>query len=321
MTQEGPYLLGIDIGGTKLAAGVVSAGGRLLSSFQTPTLSGPEVVLAQLAELSRQAVAASGLDWDAIAAVGVGCGGPLDPLRGVVLNPLCLPGWTEVAVVEYFRAAFSRPTFLDNDGNAAALGEQRFGAGRGVANLVYLTLSTGIGGGVIVEGRILRGAGGNAGEFGHMSVAYAGRRCECGARGCLQAYASGSSLARRAREALATGATSIMPELAGAAQAVTSQTVVEAMRLGDDLAGELWAETITVLAAGLANIINLFNPARIILGGGLTNAGDALFEPLRRSALGRALAPLGSEVAIVPAQLGSQVGIYGAAAVALAGLG
>lgn len=313
------FILGIDIGGTKLAVGIVGADGKLVHAERVQTLAheGPASVIARLVELCQRTVANSGVVWEEIAAAGVGCGGPLDPVTGLIKSPPNLPGWDEIPLVQLLNNALGIPVYLDNDANAAALGEHRFGAGRGVANMVYLTISTGIGGGIIIGGRLYQGENGNAGEIGHMSVRFDGRPCACGSRGCLEAYASGTNIAARAREAVQAGAQSLMPQLAGSVEAITGETVEQAMQQGDALANQIWGETMEILGAGIANVINIFNPQRVVLGGGITNFGDLLFEPIRKVALGRAMGPLTEVCDIVPAQLGGQVGVLGAAAVAL----
>lgn len=310
------FILGIDIGGTKLAAGVVTAEGEQLSQDRVPTLAseGPDRVIDRLIDLCRHVVLLSGVPWSQIEAAGVGCGGPLDPHTGVIKEPPNLPGWIDVPLVQRLHDALGVPVFLDNDANAAALGEHHFGAGRGVANMVYLTISTGVGGGIIIDNRLYQGVNGNAGEIGHMSVDYKGRPCNCGSRGCLEAYASGTNIAARAREAVLAGRPSV---LAGNPEKITGETVFEAILQGDEVALQVWDETLEILGAGIASVINIFNPSLVVLGGGITNFGDLLFQPLRRIALSRAMGPLAQVVEIVPAQLGGQVGVLGAAAVAL----
>jgi glucokinase len=322
--KESAYILGIDIGGTKLAAGLVTPQGEQIAQDRVPTLAqeGPDRVLARLIDLCRRVVAESGVSWSQVQAAGVGCGGPLDPVTGVIMEPPNLPGWVDVPLVDRLRGALGVPVYLDNDANAGALGEYRFGAGRGVANMVYLTISTGVGGGIILGGHLYRGQNGNAGEIGHMSVVYNGRPCNCGSRGCLEAYASGTSIAARAREAVLAGEPSALLGLAGgSAEAITGETVALALQQGDAVAARIWEETMLILGAGLANVINIFNPRRVVLGGGITNFGDLLFDPVRRIAMSRVFGPFARVAEIVPAQLGWQVGVLGAAAVALEGLG
>lgn len=301
----GDSILGLDIGGTKLAAGVLAPDASLLGWQVGPSSAdGPDAVIERLIALARQGVADSGVGWEKIEAIGVGVGGPLDAERGVVLNPPNLPGWQDVHLGALLEAALRRPIAMDNDANAAVLGEHRFGAGRGTRNMVYLTISTGIGGGVIEDGCLLRGATGNAAEIGHMSLCYDGWPCVCGGRGCLEAFASGTNIARRYREA-------------GGAPGATAKDVAERAAAGDALASRAWDDTTEVLGAAIASAINLFDPEIVVLGGGVTGAGEMLFEPVRRIARSRVLRRAAAAVPIVPSALGTQLGVYGAAAVAL----
>jgi glucokinase len=311
-------ILALDIGGTKLAAGVVTGDGELLAWGREPTrlADGPRGVVDRLVALGRAAAAEAGIEERRLRAVGVGCGGPLDSERGVIHDPPNLPGWTDVPLKAWLEE-LGLPVHLDNDANAAALAEFRWGAGRGCESIVYLTISTGIGGGAVIDGRLLAGVNGNAAEIGHMSVDFDGWPCVCGRRGCLEAFASGTNIGRRAREALAAGETSVMTELTTSPDGVTARTVADAARDGDPVARRVWDETTTVLGAGLANVLNIFNPRRIVLGGGVTLAGDLLFDPVRRLALSQTLGPQAEVAEIVPAELGEQIGVYGAAAVAL----
>lgn len=322
-SSQRQYVLGIDIGGTKLAAGVVALDGEQVSQDRIPTLAheGPDRVIDRLVELCRATIEHSGIPRAQILAGGVGCGGPLDPKAGLIKEPPNLPGWVDIPLVQRLTDALGIPVYLDNDANAAALGEHRFGAGRGVENMVYLTISTGVGGGIIIGGRLYQGENGNAGEIGHMSVAYDGRPCNCGNRGCLEAYCSGTNIAARAREAVLAGQPSLLTEIAGRPELITGETVEAALRAGDFLTVRIWDETMEILGAGIANVINIFNPRRVVLGGGITNFGGLLFDPVRRIALSRAMGPLTEVVEIVPAQLGGQVGVLGAAAVALERMG
>src|SRR5690348_4065 len=189
------HVLALDVGGTKLAAGVVDRDGTVRSRRVAPSRveEGPAAMIARHLELGREAVAASGLPWSEIAAVGIACGGPLDPRAGIIQSPLSLPGWDDLPLVRIVSEALDRPAVVDNDATAGALAEWWYGAGRerGAQNLVYLTISTGVGGGLVLDGRVYRGAAWNAGELGHLTVDFRGRRCACGRRGCIEAYASG----------------------------------------------------------------------------------------------------------------------------------
>lgn len=311
--QGGPHILALDIGGTKLAAGILSAQGELLDHLRVPTRLelGPRGVVDQLLELARDLLAGS---VRPVALVGVGCGGPLDREAGVVQAPPNLPGWHDVPLSRWLQEALSLPVALDNDANAAALAEWRFGAGRGARQLVYLTVSTGIGGGVILDGRLYVGKSGNAAELGHIQIDYAGEPCHCGGRGCLEHYASGTSLARRASELARSH-----PEswLARQPQPLTARTVLQGLEMGDPLVQTLWDDTLDRLAAGVASMVHAFDPERVIIGGGLANFGEHLFGPLRERVAARTMPALWQGVQLLRAELADHVGLYGAAAVAL----
>lgn len=310
MQTEDRCFLGIDIGGTKVAFAVADAGGHILAEDRIATRPqrGPAAVIAEIGDHAAGLIA--GRD---VVACGIGCVGPLDPARGVVYGPPPnLPGWDNVPLVAPLRERLGLPVVLDNDCNVAALGEWRFGAGRGLDDLVYVTIGTGIGGGVIVGGRLLRGVGNGAGEIGHLTILPDGPRCNCGNRGCLEALASGPAIARRARAALARGEPSSLDAGAG----LTAEQVIAAARAGDALARVLWDETVEYLAVGLANVICVLAPPRIILGGGVSEAGDFLLVPLRAALARRVFQVPVEQVEIVPAALGPHAGVLGAVALA-----
>jgi glucokinase len=290
-------VLGLDIGGTKIAAGVVDADGGVHGFVRAPSAQSSEEGVPRLFELGRRAVAESGLEIDA---VGIGCGGPLDSANGVLIAPLHLPGWTEVPIAQLAREAFGVPAVLDNDATAGAAGEHRFGAGRGTRDMVYLTISTGVGGGVVIDGEVHRARSGNGGELGHVTVDWRGRRCRgCGRRGCLEAYCSGTSIAERAEEAGMHGA--------------TAADVAQAARAGNTIAARIWDETCEALACGITSIANLFEPEVVVLGGGVVRTGEQLLGPVRER-VGEQV--IGGPLSIVAAAAGDAVGVVGAAAVA-----
>lgn len=300
------HVLALDIGGTKIASGVVDAAGTVRSFVVAPTdTSGAaEASLAALFEVGRRAVAESGTTWDEVGTVSICCGGPLDVGRGLLVAPPYLPGWHDVPIVALAEDAYGRTAVLENDAAAAAAGEHRFGAGVGTRNMVYLTISTGVGGGVIVDGRLYGGSRGNGGELGHVTVDWDGRICRgCGRRGCLEAYASGTSIAERAREAGLPFA--------------TAKDVAQAAHAGDAGAVTLWRETVAALACGVTSIVNVFEPELVVVGGGVSRVGDQLIVPLREQVQAQAMSPAGREVRVVEAALGDQVGVVGAAAVVL----
>lgn len=308
-------VLAIDIGGTKLAAGIVDTAGSILARGEVPTLAaeGPERVLTRIIRLAEDVLAAPRISGEAIQRIGIGCAGPVDRQAGLILNPPNLPGWVRVPLVERIEKALGRPAVLENDANAAALGEFRYGAGRGASSLVYLTVSTGIGSGIILDGKIWHGVKDGAGEVGHMTLLPDGPICGCGNRGCLEALASGPSIARRAREALAME----RPSRLRAAGDFTAVDVVRLAQEGDALAAEVWDETVRYLGLGVATIVTILAPERVVIGGGVTQAGDFLFDRLRREVRRRVKLVAVESVPILPAALGPDVGILGAAAIAL----
>jgi glucokinase len=294
-------VLGLDIGGTKIAAGVVAPDGSVRGFVSAPAEAerGPDDTLERLFELGRRAVAESGVAWDTVEAVGIGCGGPLDSANGILVAPMHLHGWRDVPVTELATAALGRPAVLDNDAVAACAGEHRYGAGRGTNDMVYLTISTGVGGGAVIDGALHRGRTGNGGELGHVTVDWHGRLCDCGRRGCLEAYCSGTSIAERAQEAGMHGA--------------TAADVARAARAGDAVATRIWDETCEALACGITSIVNLFEPEIVVLGGGVVRTGEQLLAPVRELVSAQAI---GDAVPVVAAELGDAVGVVGAATIA-----
>ena len=307
-------VLGLDIGGSKLAAGVVDGQGHILARGVIPTLAseGLGPVLLRITELCRDLMNRPETKTDPVSCIGVGCAGPVDVQRGVVTNPPNLPGWSEVMLLEHIQGALGLPTVLENDANAAALGEFRYGAGKGVQSLFYLTVSTGIGGGIILNGQIWHGFSGAAGEVGHMTVLADGPLCGCGNRGCLETMSSGPALVRRAQEAALRRPTPLRDIVD-----VKTLDVERLARAGDEVASEVWSSAVQYLGIGVAAVIMILGPERVIIGGGVTAAGDFLFEPLRAEVRRRVrILPVDS-IQILPAALGPDVGILGAASVAM----
>ncbi|TDC90492.1 ROK family protein [Nonomuraea deserti] len=312
MEHDLPPVLSLDIGGTKLAAGVVTGDGRIHGWQLTPTLrdEGPRRVLSRLFDLGRKAIAEAGVPH--VAAVGISCGGPLDAAAGVLECPPHLPGWIDIPIGAMATEAFGVPSALENDATAAALGEFRHGAGRGTSTMLYLTVSTGVGGGSVIGGRLHRGAAGNGGELGHVMVRPGGRACSCGRLGCLEAYASGTSIAERAREAVAAGRASSL----SAVESPTAEDVSLAAAAGDALANEIWDETTGALGTAITDLVNAFEPELVVLGGGVTRSGARLLDPVAAAVARDAMPPAARAARIELAQLGAGVCVVGAGAVA-----
>ncbi len=314
------FVLGIDIGGTNLVVGTVSEDGSALhavASEPTHAEAGSSDVVDRLVTLARRAIDETRriVPGAEIVGVGVGAPGPLDTRSGIVLLTPNL-GWVDLPLRQIIHDRLSLPAALDNDANCAVLGEWWVGAARGTRHAIGLTIGTGIGGGLILEGRLYHGASDVAGEIGHTTIDTEGRRCKCGNYGCLEAYASGPNIALRAREALEAGAESLLPTRVGGDLAqITAQTVYEAAAAGDELALEVVNDTARFLAVGVANLLNIFNPEVVVVCGGVTLAGEHLFAPLRREVARRAFKPAVTACRIVPGELVGTAGVYGAAKV------
>lgn len=307
--------LAVDIGGTKLAAGVVDAGGRVLASerIPTPPATTAEELFQTLETLCRRVLRDAGTD---ILAVGVGCGGPMQYPSGVV-SPLNIPVWREgFPLLDRLATAFQRPCVVDNDAKALALGERWQGAGRGSDNMLGMVVSTGVGGGIILGGRLLHGLGGNAGHIGHVIVWPDGPICGCGARGCVEGVASGSGLARRLKSAIAAGATTSL--VSGA----TAADIAAAARQGDLLAGELFRTAGEGVGRGIASAAALLDLELVVIGGSIAlHAWDLLGPPLEAELHHSARLDFTRGVRVVRAQLGDNAGVLGAAVLAFDALG
>ncbi len=310
------YVVGIDIGGTNIVVGTVAEdGSELVGLVSEPTIAdqGAEAVLGRIVKLARASIAAA--SGKKIAGVGIGSPGPLDTRTGIVLLTPNL-GWTNFPVRDRVAEALGLPATLDNDANCAIFGEWWRGAARGVQHVVGLTIGTGIGGGIVLGGEIYRGASDMAGEIGHMTIDLNGRRCKCGNYGCLEAYASGPAIAARAVEGVQAGVETGLPKyVQGDLSKITAQLVYEAANDGDEFALEVVHDTAHFLGAGVANIINIFNPQVVVIVGGVTLAGERLFTPLRSEVKRRAFKPAVDVCRILPGELTGTAGVYGAAAV------
>jgi glucokinase len=368
-TQQGlqenrlPLVIGVDLGGTQIRTAVLR-GATLLSRINilTGANTQPDNVLPRMYEAIQEALDKANVSLGQVAGIGVAAPGPLDSKTGIVFSPPNLPGWNGIPLRNLLAERFQTPIYVDNDANAAGLGEYMFGAGQGSRHMVYMTVSTGIGGGVIADGKLLRGANGTAGELGHMTIDWHGERCTCGNIGCLEYIASGTGIARRANEAIQAGEggelltfartmlqhsstvadQSALPThsydpttvelhisaleeeentLANALQQedeedlqVNARTVALAAEAGIPLARAIIQHAAEALGVGFVNIIHIFNPDMIIVGGGVTQMGPMLMEPALRVVQERAMKAPREAVRIVQAQLGLNVGLIGAGA-------
>lgn len=310
------YIVGVDVGGTNIVVGTVAQDGSEIMGIETaPTFAdqGADAVIDRIVQVTRRSMdRAKGKD---IVGVGIGSPGPLDTKTGVVLLTPNL-GWTNMPLRDRVSEGLGLPATLDNDANCAVFGEWWRGAAKGSDHVVGLTIGTGIGGGIVLYGDIYHGVSDIAGEFGHMTIDSTGRRCKCGNYGCVEAYASGPAIASRAVEGIESGADSSLPRYVnGDLTKITAQVVYEAAHDGDEYALEVVRETAKLLGAGVANIINIFNPQVVVICGGVTAAGDRLFVPLRSEVKRRAFKPAVDVCRILPGELAGTAGVWGAAAV------
>ena len=320
-TARQSFILGVDLGGTNIVVGAISRDGdRQIGMRSEPTQSefGVESVVERIAKMAEEVIAeviaTSGATRDDILGVGIGAPGPLDRERGVVVVAPNL-GWRQYPLRDAVSEKLGLPATLDNDANCATLGEWWQGAARGARHVVGLTIGTGIGGGIIIDGKLHHGASDVAGEIGHTTIDLTGRYCRCGNYGCLEAYASGPAIAQRAREALERDEVSALHRIVeGDLARLTAATVYEAAKSGDALARELVRDTATFLGAGIANLLNVFNPDVVVIAGGVTQAGEPLFDPLRAEVRRRAFRPAVDACRIVPGELPGTAGVVGAVA-------
>ncbi|CAN5739987.1 glucokinase [soil metagenome] len=316
------WMVGVDLGGTNIVVGMLPMqGGEVLAfrTLATDSHRGAKFVVDRIVEMIETSMAEVLREYGGtraeVAGVGIGSPGPLNRATGTVINTPNL-GWRNFPLRDLIANAVRLPATLDNDANCATYGEWWLGAGREVDTLVGLTLGTGIGGGIVLSGRIYHGISDVAGEIGHMTIDSTGRRCKCGNYGCLEAYASGPAIALRAVEGIEAGVETGLTDLVnGKLDAITAATVYEGAVRGDPYANEVMKDTAKFLGAGVASIINILNPEMVVITGGVTHAGDHLFEPLRAEVRRRAFRAAEERCRIVPGSLPGTAGLVGAIAV------
>jgi len=319
MCQGEKYAIGIDIGGTKIATGIVGGNGELLEYNKQSTYAqeGPTILMERIEErinLLTKIALSKGIN---LSGIGVSIPGVVEMDMGRMLHVTQnLPGWTGISIREYTENKFNLPTWIENDGNAAAWGEKMFGSGKEKSNLLMITVGTGIGGGLIYDSKIIRGFSGAAGSFGHIIICFDGPVCNCGNKGCIEAYASGPAIVTRARKKLNSDKYQ-KSAIADFKKEITAKIIVEAALKGDELASSIIKETGQYIGFAAISACNLFNPEMIIIGGGVSNhAGELLISPIREIIHKRAL-PLTRKVDVVRAKLGEKAGLIGAASLAL----
>ncbi|HEU4993356.1 MAG TPA: ROK family protein [Gemmatimonadaceae bacterium] len=316
------FIVGVDLGGTKISAGAISEDGvhaHGIRSVTTQSELGAEGVVDRIIGLIEGVILDTSTETGAtrkdFLGIGVGAPGPLDREKGLVVIAPNL-GWKDFPLRDRIGSRLKMPVTLDNDANCATVGEWWLGAARGGTNVVGMTIGTGIGGGLIIDKKLYHGSSDVAGEIGHTTIDVNGRHCKCGNYGCLEAYASGPAIATRAREALVREDTaSLLPSMVdGQLEKITAEIVYQAAKKGDGLANEIVRDTARYLGAGIAMLLNVINPDVVVIAGGVTAAGEALFTPLRTEVRRRAFKPAVQAARIVPAELPGTAGIVGAVA-------
>jgi glucokinase len=310
--MNGKYIIGIDLGGTKISGAVSTFDGKIIYKKSIDTLSsqGPEIVTGRILGHIKHLIEYVKADKDEISGIGIASPGPLNIEEGIIVETPNLP-FRNYPLIKTVERETGIKAYLENDANAAALGELWFGAGRGSKNFIYMTVSTGIGGGIVINGDIYHGHTGNAGEFGHMTVEPHGPRCNCGNYGCLEVMSSGTAIARIANERLKAGENSMLRDC----EKVTSKEVFEYASKGDKLSCEIVDYTMNYLGIGTANLVNAFDPELIIIGGGVSKAGDALFSRVKNVVSKRCFEIMAKSVKIIPPGLSTDAGLVGALAV------
>lgn len=314
--------LGIDLGGTKIAVAAVTEAGATISESRAPTRAdeGPEAVTDRIAAAARETLEKIGAGAEVIESIGVGVPGQLDAERHVVLSAPNLRGWSEFPLAEELGSRLDgRPVYLENDANLAAVAEHAFGAGRGVDDLILLTLGTGVGGGIILEGELITGAHGWAGELGHLIIDADGPFCGMGHRGCLESLASGTAIAREARERPTARGGGFRDLADEDAAELTARRVAEAARQGDEACIRIFEAAGRYLGLGIASFVLALDPAVVILGGSLVQVGKPLLEPARRAARSALFPAAADRLRIVTTDLEGRAGVLGAALLALRG--
>ena len=309
-------VLAIDLGGTKILTAIISNKGQVMAREYCLTLAdeGPEAVINRILSAIDHLLNQRNINLPQLYGISIAAAGAIDFEKGLITSSPHLPGWHDVPLRDIVKEKYKVNTFLINEANAAALGEHYFGVGQGVNNLILLTVGTGIGGGIIINGRLYSGANGSAGEIGHITIDVNGPRCNCGNTGCLEALVSGTAVAKEAIERIRQGGMSSLTEIVGGKiENITAEKVSLAAQGGDSLASEVILKAATYLGVGLVNLVNIFNPEMIIIGGGMAKMGELLLNPARQVVREKAFQLPAQAVQIVFAQLGDDAGVLGAA--------
>ncbi len=308
------YRIGVDIGGTNIKIALVDFEGKIVYSNTIPTHAelGYEAGINNIKQAIKELIAQTNIDSKTLEAIGFGLPGQIDYKEGIVKNLPNIPGWVNIPLAKIIEDEFSIPTRLDNDVRCAALAELNFGAGKNCENLICITVGTGIGSGIILNGKIVRGCANAAGEIGHIKMSLNdGPLCGCGDYGCFEAYASGPAIVALAKEYIKGGKSAKYKEMANDG-IITPYIVAQAALQGDSVSIQIFKQIGKIIGVGLSSVVNLLNPQKIIIGGGVADAGEILLDPIRKTILDRAMPIQASSVEIVPAQLANTAGVIGA---------
>jgi glucokinase len=307
----GNCIVGIDLGGTNLKAGIVDTGGKILHrlSVKTHSDADPQIISNQILELVAEIIRSAQVKAPDMIGIGLGSPGLVDKKGETILFSPNLPRWRNIPIKRMVSERFSKPCVLENDANAAAWGEKWAGAGREAGSLVMLTLGTGVGGGIVIDNKLWRGANNVAAEIGHMVIQTDGPQCNCGNRGCVEVYASATGMVRRFKELLKTG----IPSLLKVSDEITAKMINDAALQGDKASLDVINETGRYLGIALVNIMHVLNPEMIVLAGGMIGSGELLMNPIRQVTTQRAFEASYKDTKIVFSQLGNDAGIIGAA--------
>ena len=310
--MEKKYVVGVDLGGTKIYTALVDLEGNIITEKTVETLAheGEQAVMGRIVDTINYVI--DGTDKDLIKSIGIGSPGPLDVKNGIIIENSNLP-FKNFAIVKTIKETYDLPTYLDNDANVATLGEFMFGAGKGTENMVFITASTGIGGGAVLNGKLFRGSTGNALEVGHMTVATEGPRCGCGNLGCAEALGSGTAIGKRAKEAVLSNVVTSLKNY----ENVTAKEVFKEAANGDRVAKNILNTSLTYLGIAVANTITNFDPEKVVVGGGVVNGGDIVIDTIRNVVEERCMAAFVENCTIEKAVLGGKAGVLGAAALAI----
>ena len=304
--------IGIDVGGTNVKIALVDGNGNIAYSNTAPTHAemGLNYTIENIKQAIRDLITESRVEN--LEGIGFDFPGQIDYKNGVVKLAPNIPGWVDIPIAKIIEDEFHVPVKIDNDVHCAALGELKYGAGQGCENFICMTVGTGIGSGIVLDGKLIRGATNVAGELGHIKLSmHDGELCGCGDYGCLEAYASGPSIVKMAQDYIMGGKSTKYKEMAAGGE-ITPYIVSEAAKQGDPVAQRIFTKTGEYIGFGLVSVINLLNPEKVIIGGGVAGAGDILFDPIRKVIKERAMKVAGSAVEIVPAKLGNNAGVIGA---------